>query len=99
MKFASFRSGRAERFGVLKGTGVIDISVRLGNRYPDLRTFIADADWRNVAERLLASESPDHDFEQLELLSVVPNAAKILCVALNYHDHIAEANRVDAFRL
>jgi 2-keto-4-pentenoate hydratase/2-oxohepta-3-ene-1,7-dioic acid hydratase in catechol pathway len=93
VKIVSFRIGNAARFGVLKGTGVIDISARLGAKYPDLRSFIATADWRSVAEELLASDSADHEFEQLELLSVVPNATKILCVALNYHDHVAEANR------
>ena len=93
MKFVSFRIGQAEHFGLLKAAGVIDISARMGNRYPDLRTFIAEPGWRSVAEKLLASESADHGYEQLELLSVVPNAGKILCVALNYHDHVAEANR------
>jgi hypothetical protein len=57
VKIVSFRIGNAARFGVLKGTGVIDISARLGAKYPDLRSFIATADWRSVAEELLASDS------------------------------------------
>lgn len=92
MKFVSFRIGSSARYGVLQGTGVIDLSARLGANHPTLRSFIAAPDWRAQAERFLG-EKPDHDYEQLELLSVVPDANKVLCVALNYHDHIAEANR------
>ena len=43
-------------------------------------------------ERCLGA-TPDYDYAGLDLLSVVPDAAKVLCVALNFHDHIAEANR------
>lgn len=92
MKFVSFRIGSSARYGVIKGAGVIDLSARLGATHPTLRSFIAAPDWRALAERCLA-EAPDHDYERLELLSVVPDAQKVLCVALNFHDHIAEANR------
>lgn len=92
MKFVSFKVGPSVRYGVLQDKGVIDLSARLGSRYPTLRRLIAAPDWRRQTEQWLGA-APDHDYEQLELLSVVPDAGKVLCVALNYHDHIAEANR------
>ena len=93
MKFVSYQSDGDNRYGIVKGAGVIDISRRVGTKYPDLRAFIAADNWRTMAEQWLASEAVDHAYDSLELLSVIPYPEKILCVALNYHDHIAEANK------
>ena len=92
MKFASYRVGQEARYGLVRDGGVIDLAVRIGDRYPDLRSFIAAADWRQVADALLATAPADHEYAGLELTSVIPVPEKIICVALNYHDHIAEAN-------
>ena len=92
MKFVSFRVGLESRFGLVRDGGVIDLAKRVGDRYPDLRSFIAAADWRETAEGLLAAAPADHDYAGLLLESVIPFPEKIICVALNYHDHVAEAN-------
>ena len=93
MKFVSFRTGGEARYGILSGAGVIDLYRRVGAQYPDLRAFIAADNWRAVATRCLAEEPGDYKYESLDLQSVIPYPEKILCVALNYHDHIAEANK------
>jgi len=92
MKFASYRVGQEARYGLVRDGSVIDLAVRVGDKYPDLRSFIAAADWRQTADALLASAPADHEYAGLELTSVIPVPDKIICVALNYHDHIAEAN-------
>jgi 2-keto-4-pentenoate hydratase/2-oxohepta-3-ene-1,7-dioic acid hydratase in catechol pathway len=93
MKFVSYLINGEPRFGLLRDGAVIDLGQRVGERYPDLRSFIAAPDWRAVSEALLASTPKDYDYADLMLQSVIPFPEKILCVALNYHDHVAEANR------
>jgi 2-keto-4-pentenoate hydratase/2-oxohepta-3-ene-1,7-dioic acid hydratase in catechol pathway len=93
MKFVSYLLGQRPAFGLVRDGDVIDLTRRVGDRYADLRAFIAAPDWRAIAERLLADAPKDYDYDGLTLQSVIPFPEKILCVALNYHDHVAEANR------
>lgn len=91
MKFVSYKIDNLPSYGLVRDGGVIDIKRRAGERYPDLRAFIAAGDWRPLAEKY-AGEPRDFDYECLDLLPVIPRPEKILCVALNYRDHVAEAN-------
>jgi 2-keto-4-pentenoate hydratase/2-oxohepta-3-ene-1,7-dioic acid hydratase in catechol pathway len=93
MKFVSYRIGTEGRYGVMMDCGVYDLSQRIGTRYPDLRAFIGAPDWRHLAEAAMAEGKPNHDYDSLSLVSVIPNPEKIVCVALNFHDHVAEANK------
>jgi 2-keto-4-pentenoate hydratase/2-oxohepta-3-ene-1,7-dioic acid hydratase in catechol pathway len=93
MKFLSYLVDGEPHFGLLRDDAVIDLGQRVGDRYPDLRSFIAAPDWRAVSQALLAGATKDYDYAGLTLQSVIPFPEKILCVALNYHDHVAEANR------
>jgi len=93
MKFVSYLMNHELCFGLVRDGAVIDLTRRVGERCPDLRSFIATPDWRGVSEALLASAPKDYDYDDLMLQSVIPFPEKILCVALNYHDHVAEANR------
>ena len=93
MKFVSYLIDHEPRFGLVRDGGVIDLWRRVGERHRDLRSFIASPDWRSDSEALLAGAPKDYDYDDLILQSVIPFPEKILCVALNYHDHVAEANR------
>ena len=90
MKLVCYRRGDAIHYGAVKGAKVVDLSSRLGAAYPDIVAFIAK-DGLPVARSLVERESGDFDYDALELAPVVPNPGKIICVGLNYHDHIAEA--------
>ena len=93
MKFVSYLIDHEPRFGLVRDGGVIDLWKRVGERHRDLRSFIASPDWLSDSEALLADAPKDYDYDDLVLQSVIPFPEKILCVALNYHDHVAEANR------
>ena len=93
MKFVSYLMNHEPHFGLVRDGEVIDLWQRVGAHHPDLRSFIAAPDWRSLSEALLASALKDYDYDELLLQSVIPFPEKILCVALNYHDHVAEANR------
>ena len=91
MKFVSFRRNGVESYGLVKGDDVLDLGARLGARFPDLKSLIASGEWK--AMTAAASDAPaDAALADVELLAVIPNPGKVLCVALNYHDHVAEAN-------
>jgi 2-keto-4-pentenoate hydratase/2-oxohepta-3-ene-1,7-dioic acid hydratase in catechol pathway len=93
MKFVSYLMDDEPHFGIVRDGGVIDLTRRVSDRSPDLRSFLALPDWRGLSETLLADAATDYDYDGLVLQSVIPFPEKILCVALNYHDHVAEANR------
>jgi 2-keto-4-pentenoate hydratase/2-oxohepta-3-ene-1,7-dioic acid hydratase in catechol pathway len=92
MKFVSFEGPAGASFGVVQGDRIFDLGPRLNGRYPDLKSFIAAPDWRAKASAAMASGSADLALDSVTLLPVIPNPGKVLCVALNYGDHVAEAN-------
>ncbi|HEY5663884.1 MAG TPA: fumarylacetoacetate hydrolase family protein [Ilumatobacter sp.] len=52
--------------------------------------LLRDADWRHVAR---GASGPDHDVATLDYATLVPHPEKVICVGLNYLDHIAETGR------
>lgn len=58
--------------------------------YKDLTALLADEKWFEVASTAAGRE---HDATSVELAPVVPNPSKILCVGLNYSEHILEMGR------
>jgi 2-keto-4-pentenoate hydratase/2-oxohepta-3-ene-1,7-dioic acid hydratase in catechol pathway len=91
MKLVSFAHGGQIHYGAVKNGKVIDLSARQGGQFPDIVSFIAH-DGKQVAQSIVAESKGDYDYDSLDLLPVVPNPGKILCVGLNYHDHVTEAN-------
>jgi 2-keto-4-pentenoate hydratase/2-oxohepta-3-ene-1,7-dioic acid hydratase in catechol pathway len=89
MRLVSFRAGGAASYGIVEGDGIIDAGRRLGAAVPDLRAALA------VPERLraLRGAPPDHLLAAVELLPVIPNPDKILCIGVNYMSHLKETGR------
>ena len=92
MRLASYVSGGNPGYGVVTDKGVVDLSRRLGARYPDLRALLA-ADALSEARRSVAGAAPDYQWTDLTLLPVIPNPDKIICVGLNYEEHRVESGR------
>lgn len=90
MKFISFLHEGTSRFGVLKDDNVFDLTKHTD--FPDLKSLIASGNAQAIATEVMKTQKSDHLFDDLKLLSIIPNSEKIFCVALNYHDHVAEAN-------
>ncbi|MDE1189205.1 MAG: fumarylacetoacetate hydrolase family protein [Pantoea sp.] len=82
MKLASFVHQGKRSYGIVHDDGVIDLGRRLGDRYADLKSLLA-ADALHEAQQL-NHETPDLRFDDLELLPVIDNPGKILCVGMNY---------------
>ena len=91
MKLATVRTSRGPTYGIVTNKGFVDLGARLGSRYPDLKSLIAA---RAFAEaQKLVAEKPDFPLAELTWLPVIPNPGKILCVGLNYQEHVAETGR------
>lgn len=90
MKLLSFRANGVASWGAVIGEGIVDLAVLSG--YSTLREALEN----NGLERLpalLEGASADHLLESVELLPVIPNPPKILCIGTNYHDHRIETGR------
>jgi len=88
MRLISFRHADTSKFGVFVDSGIVDLSAR----WPSLRDAIAA---RGLAEVAAAARNAPADFslDEIELLPVIPNPDKILCVGLNYASHVGEVGR------
>jgi len=53
----------------------------------DVRALLERPDW---AEHAAAAAGPSHPLDGLDYAPLVPSPEKIICVGLNYRDHIAE---------
>jgi 2-keto-4-pentenoate hydratase/2-oxohepta-3-ene-1,7-dioic acid hydratase in catechol pathway len=89
MKLCSFSTNGAASYGLVTDIGIVD----LGRRFPEatLRDFIAAGDLSRAAA--LMDAAPDHALDDVTFDPVIPNPDKIICVGLNYHDHVKETGR------
>lgn len=92
MKLVSFNKAGRAGYGVVKDDGVVDLGARLGDRWPTLRSLLA-ADGLSEAGRIARDVAADFSLKGLELAPVIPDPDKIICVGLNYRDHVAETGR------
>src|ERR1700758_3014867 len=92
MKLSSFTKAGQPGYGALSGTGVVDLSRRFGDTAPNLRALLK-AGALSDAARLVADAQPDFALSDVVLAPVIPDPDKIICVGLNYRDHVAETGR------
>jgi 2-keto-4-pentenoate hydratase/2-oxohepta-3-ene-1,7-dioic acid hydratase in catechol pathway len=90
MKLLSFLIEGRPSYGAVKGEGVLDLGRRLPWRA--LRALL-EADALNQAAALLDSEQLDYALDAVTYAPVIPDPGKIICVGLNYRDHVVETGR------
>jgi 2-keto-4-pentenoate hydratase/2-oxohepta-3-ene-1,7-dioic acid hydratase in catechol pathway len=92
MKLISFKHGGKNTFGAVVGDKVIDLQSAFAGRATDLKSLIA-ADLVAEASAFAKTATPTLALADLELLPVIPNPGKIVCVGLNYGEHVRETGR------
>jgi 2-keto-4-pentenoate hydratase/2-oxohepta-3-ene-1,7-dioic acid hydratase in catechol pathway len=92
MKLVSFVAEKGTGYGIVKDGGVIDLRRRFGDRLPTLRALLS-AGALPEAERVARDAAPDFPLEGLQLAPVIPVPDKIICIGMNYRDHVAEVGR------
>ena len=92
MRLASYRTSKGAGYGIVAGDGVIDLTRRIGRKYPDLRALLAGGALAR-AKQIAKSAKPDLKLSKIVFLPVIPNPGKIVCVGLNYEEHRVETGR------
>ena len=92
MKLASFVHGGRPTYGIVTGEGVIDLGKRLGRQLPTLRALLA-AGALEQARAFERQAAADYALKDLQFAPVIPDPDKIVCVGLNYRDHVSETGR------
>jgi 2-keto-4-pentenoate hydratase/2-oxohepta-3-ene-1,7-dioic acid hydratase in catechol pathway len=92
MKLVSFVAENGPGYGVVKHGGVIDLCRRFGDRLPTVRALLS-AGALPEAERVARDAAPDFPLDGLQLAPVIPDPDKIICIGMNYRDHVAEVGR------
>ena len=91
MKLATFKTAQGASYGIVTAKGVVDLRRYLGNQYPDLKSLV-EADAFDQAKKF-ANEAADYKTSDITWLPVITNPGKIVCVGLNYQDHVVETKR------
>lgn len=91
MKLASYRISGSASYGLVFGSGVVDMGRRLGARYPSLRSVVAANAFSLIAKEAQGAAA-DYPLSSLELLPPIVDPDKIICVGRNYKAHVAEGN-------
>lgn len=92
LKLASYTYQNAAGYGIVEGDGIIDLTRRIGARFPDIRTLLAH-EGLGEAKKAAAGQKPDLKLSEVKLLPPIPNPGKIFCIGLNYEDHRQETKR------
>lgn len=95
LRLVSFAHEGRDSFGAVVGEHLIGCPPRLQQKYPDLRSLLAD-DVGHWGEELQAGARLD--LAAVRFRPVIPNPAKIICVGLNYRAHLAETGRATGAR-
>jgi 2-keto-4-pentenoate hydratase/2-oxohepta-3-ene-1,7-dioic acid hydratase in catechol pathway len=91
MKLATFKTAQGPSYGIVTGSGIVELKRYLGNRYPDLKSLIAANAFADAEKH--AGSAADYTESDVTWLPVIPNPDKIVCVGLNYQDHVVETGR------
>jgi acylpyruvate hydrolase len=68
----------------------IDEDVAVETGHPDVVDLLATSDWREITRR---ADGPRHSLADVDYAPVVSHPEKIICVGLNYRNHILEMGR------
>ena len=91
MKFISFLHNKQAKFGILNNEVITDITNKISGANT-LKDLIAKN--KILEAKKYASENPGNiSLDEIEYLPLIPNPGKIICVGLNYSEHVKETNR------
>ena len=91
MRLVSFTGADGSRLGVIDNNKVIDLSSVDTNAPRDLQTVIVNNDFaklQKIADRAVSSHYLDYD--SLDFNMPIATPGKILCLGLNYMEHVNE---------
>ena len=91
MKFVSFLLKGQAKFGISDGKNLTDLTGKIKGANT-LKELISNKGIQEAKE--YAKKNPGNiSLDQIEYLPVIPNPGKIICVGLNYSEHVKETGR------
>ena len=91
MKFVSFLLKGQVKFGISHGKTLTDLTGKIKGANT-LKELISNKVIREAKEYV--KKNPGNiSLDQIEYLPVIPNPGKIICVGLNYSEHVKETGR------
>jgi len=91
MKLVTYSVQEKTSWGAVIDEGIVDLGARLPT-FADVRALIA-GDGLPQAKAALANARADHGLADVVFLPPIPNPEKIVCVGLNYDEHVRETKR------
>ncbi|MDM0107572.1 fumarylacetoacetate hydrolase family protein [Variovorax sp. J22R24] len=92
MKLISYQYNGQDGYGAVQGDRVVELHSVFGARAPDLKALIAAGLLAEAASAAQAAKATV-PLSEVRLLPVIPNPGKIVCVGLNYGEHVRETGR------
>ena len=91
MKFVSFLQKSQAKFGISDGKNITDLTGKI-NGANTLKELISNKGIEE-AKKYVKKNPGDINLDKIEYLPVIPNPGKIICVGLNYSEHVKETGR------
>lgn len=91
MRIASFTLGQQPGYGLVSAAGLQPAPASFLARFPDLKSVLAAGALKDLADAVRASAPLDIDTLQFSM--PIPDPARIICVGMNYLEHIHEMGR------
>jgi 2-keto-4-pentenoate hydratase/2-oxohepta-3-ene-1,7-dioic acid hydratase in catechol pathway len=89
MRLLSYTVSGEPCYGAGIDDSIVDLTRRLGQKFPDLRNLIA-GDGLAAAREAFAGQKPDYVLDDVVLLPPIPAPEKLWCIGVNYKDRNAE---------
>lgn len=95
MKFLRYRQKKttSPQLGISTQKGIIPLSALRPDAPVDMVEFIKSPAWNELRLSPLPANPPTIDSADIEFLAPIERPGKILCVGLNYRDHVLEGGR------
>ena len=91
MKLTSFIRDKTSGYGVVTEDGIIDLSSSIEGA-SDIKSLLETNSMAWAAD-YASGRSADFPVDEITFLPLIPNATKVICVAVNYLAHAREAGR------
>ena len=91
MKLTSFIRDKTSGYGVVTEDGIIDLSSSIEGA-SDIKSLLETKSMARAAD-YASGRSADFPVDEITFLPLIPNATKVICVAVNYLAHAREAGR------
>ena len=91
MKFLSFSLNNNDKFGIYHNKYITDLTGKI-NGAITLKDLIKQ-NGISAAKEYVSKYPGNIELSKIEYLPVIPNPGKIICVGLNYSEHVKETGR------